>query len=166
MASDDASELWLSTGENPANKVMIANVPGWTNSRVWDKYPEQRSASITLTGGQRYYIEALQKEHGGGDNLAVAWEGPTFGLNVIGGQYLSPWTGGVINTDVQEDMLGINASLWTRLEFHLEEGEPDVFNILTLRMKYEDGFAAYLNGQKVAECNAPGSLYWNSTADS
>ncbi|MHC4464011.1 MAG: LamG-like jellyroll fold domain-containing protein, partial [Planctomycetota bacterium] len=30
----------------------------------------------------------------------------------------------------------------------------------------EDGFAAYLNGQKVAECNAPGSLYWNSTADS
>jgi hypothetical protein len=165
IASDDASELWLSTDDNPANKVMIANVPGWSNSREWTKYAEQRSASITLTGGHRYYIEALQKEQGGGDNLAVAWEGPTFGFDVINGQYLSPWTGGVINTDVQEDMLGVNASLWARLEFDLEEGAADIFDILTLRMKYEDGFAAYLNGQRVEGSNAPGSLYWNSTAD-
>ncbi|GAH45654.1 unnamed protein product, partial [marine sediment metagenome] len=171
IASDDASELWLSTDDNPDNAVLIASVAGWCQSRDWDNQtgsdnPNQESAPISLTGGQKYYIEALQKEGGGGDNLAVAWEGPSFGRDVIGGQHLSPWTGGVINTDVQEDMLGINASLWVRLEFHLEEGAPDLFDILTLRMKYEDGFVAYLNGQKVAERNAPGSLYWNSTADS
>ncbi len=94
IASDDYSELWLSTDDNPANAVLIANVPGWTNSRIWDSYPEQQSSVISLNGGQGYYIEALHKEGGGGDNLAVAWQGPGISQAVIDGAYLSPWTGG------------------------------------------------------------------------
>src|SRR5207248_997544 len=39
IASDDNSELWLSSNEQPANKVRIAYVPGWTASRQWTKYP-------------------------------------------------------------------------------------------------------------------------------
>ena len=38
--------------------------------------PSQQSAIITLQQGQRYYIEALQKEGGGGDHLVVAWKKP------------------------------------------------------------------------------------------
>ena len=34
------------------------------------------STNIFLTGGQRYYIEALQSEGAGGDNLAVRWQLP------------------------------------------------------------------------------------------
>lgn len=34
---------------------------------------------------------------------------------------------------------------------------------LTLRMKYDDGFAAYLNGVPVAESNVPETLQWNSS---
>ena len=34
---------------------------------------------------------------------------------------------------------------------------------LTLRMKYDDGFAAYINGVPVAEANVPETLQWNST---
>ncbi|MHC4284042.1 MAG: CotH kinase family protein [Planctomycetota bacterium] len=68
-------------------------------------------------------------------------------------------------SDVQGDMLGVNASLWTRIEFDVVE-DPNLFNTLNLRMKYEDGFVAYLNGQEVASCNAPPSVEWNSTADS
>ncbi|MHC4656766.1 MAG: lamin tail domain-containing protein [Planctomycetota bacterium] len=74
--------------------------------------------------------------------------------------------GGFSGTDVQNDMLGVNASLWMRTEFNLELGEPEIFDTLTLRMKYEDGFVAYLNGQEVFSRNAPNSLQWNSTADS
>jgi len=94
IASDDASELWLSTDSDPANAVLIANVPGWTSSRQWDKYPaEQQSASIPLIGGNKYYIMALQKEHGGGDNLAVAWEESDWlTREVISGYYLSPYS--------------------------------------------------------------------------
>src|SRR5438093_922504 len=71
IASDDYGTLYLSTNDQPANKQVIASVPGWTTSREWGKYPAQQSAPRTLTGGQRYYIEALMKEGGGGDNLAV-----------------------------------------------------------------------------------------------
>jgi len=90
IASDDAGELWLSTDEFAANASRIAWVPGWTSSRQWDKYPEQASAPIPLQAGERYYVEALQKEGGGGDNLAVAWEIPGVGFEVIQGLYLSP----------------------------------------------------------------------------
>jgi hypothetical protein len=77
IASDDASTLFLSTDENPVNKRVIAAVPGWTSSRDWTRYSEQQSASIPLTAGQPYYIEALMKEGGGGDNLAVRWRLPS-----------------------------------------------------------------------------------------
>ncbi|MFZ9024512.1 MAG: PA14 domain-containing protein, partial [Anaerohalosphaeraceae bacterium] len=91
IASDDASELGLSTDDNPANASLIASVPGWTSSRQWYNYPEQQSAAVSLTAGQKYYIEALHKEGQGGDNLAVAWDGPGIsGPQVIDGAYLSP----------------------------------------------------------------------------
>ncbi len=90
IASDDNSELWLSSDAMPAPASLVARVPGWTSSRIWDKYPEQQSAPIPLLAGQRYYVEALQKEGGGGDNLAVAWEVPGLPMAVIDGLYLSP----------------------------------------------------------------------------
>ena len=71
IASDDNGELWLSTDADEANKVLIANVPGYTGSRAWTKYPSQTSSPISLVAGQAYYIEALMKEGTGGDNLAV-----------------------------------------------------------------------------------------------
>src|ERR1051325_1367093 len=70
ISSDDNSVLYLSTDADPAHKVQIATVTSWTNSRQWTTYPSQKSVAITLTNGFRYYIEALQKEGGGGDNLA------------------------------------------------------------------------------------------------
>ncbi|NIP27675.1 MAG: hypothetical protein GWN67_24355 [Phycisphaerae bacterium] len=166
ISSDDASELWLSSDDNPSNVVLIAYETQWSGSRVWETGPEQ-SAPITLVGGRRYYIKALHKEDGGGDNLAVTWEGPGIVMGEpIDGQYLSPWTGSYVSTDVHGDMMGINTSLWVRIAFNLEEGENGLFDTMTLRIKYEDGFVAYLNGQEVARRRAPSSIQWNSAADS
>lgn len=91
IASDNTSELYLSSSESPAAKVLIASVPGFTNPQQWDKYASQRSTSITLQAGQRYYIEALHKESTGSDNFAVAWEIPSQPRQVIAGQYLAPY---------------------------------------------------------------------------
>src|SRR4051812_4510872 len=77
ISSDDNGALYLSTTEDPAQKVQIATVNNWTSSREWTKEPNQQSGAITLVAGQRYYIEALQKEGGGGDNLAVRWQLPS-----------------------------------------------------------------------------------------
>jgi len=97
IASDDQGYLYLSTDETPAHKRLICAEPQWGASRDWDStarrtgataifpamnpnLPANRSdnayGTITLNAGQRYYIEALQKEGGGGDNLAVGWQLP------------------------------------------------------------------------------------------
>jgi len=93
IASDDDSELWLSTTEKSINAVKIASVSGWANQYEWYRMPSQESESIWLAGGEKYFIRALWKEGGGGDNCAVAWEGPgtdeSPGPVVIDGYYLA-----------------------------------------------------------------------------
>jgi hypothetical protein len=94
IASDDSSELYLSSDSNPSNKTKIAYVSGYTNSRQYDKYTSQQSVSITLQAGTLYYIEALQKEGSGGDHISVAWAGPGISASnpvVIDGMYLVPY---------------------------------------------------------------------------
>ena len=90
IAADDVGVLKLSTDDNPANAVVIAEAGEWTGALQWDKYPSQTSGTVELEAGQRYYIEALSKEADGKDNLSVAWVIPGQERDVIDGQYLSP----------------------------------------------------------------------------
>jgi hypothetical protein len=77
LATDDYSELYLSTDENPANMQLIASQPDfWVADYIWYNNPLQESASIPLVAGQKYYIRACWKEGGGGDQCQVAWQGP------------------------------------------------------------------------------------------
>jgi hypothetical protein len=73
IASDDGSELMLSTDENPANAKRIAHIAAYSSRHQWNKFPSQKSVAIKLEAGKKYYIEAIMFEGGGGDNLAVAW---------------------------------------------------------------------------------------------
>ena len=75
IAADDTSELWLSTSEDPALATKIAYGAASTNAREW-KTGTTQSVAITLVEGQRYYIEALQKENTGSDHLSVGWQLP------------------------------------------------------------------------------------------
>lgn len=77
IASDDYSELYLSTNNDPANKRKIAYVDGWTSAQEWTKYASQKSDSLFLVANNPYYIEAIHAEGGGGDNLAVRWQLPS-----------------------------------------------------------------------------------------
>lgn len=91
VAGDDNCELWLGTSADPAGRQRIAFVPGWTGPNEWTKYKQQKSAVMDLVAGQAYYIEALQKEGGGGDHLSVGWTRPGVrGVQVIAGEFLSP----------------------------------------------------------------------------
>ncbi|WP_367874464.1 PQQ-dependent sugar dehydrogenase [Luteolibacter sp. Populi] len=90
--SDDSSELWLSTTESPDDKRKIAGVSGYTNAAEWTKMPDQASAVIPLVAGRYYYIEALHKEGGGGDNLGVGWTYPgQASIAYLPGSRLSTW---------------------------------------------------------------------------
>lgn len=116
ISADDGANLYLSTDATAANKKLIAQEQGWSDPRMWDttgggsgtieaknsmtfpgtEWPTKDTANggakITLTAGRPYYIEALMKEGGGGDNLAVAVQSPDFSIDQtlpIPGQYLS-----------------------------------------------------------------------------
>ena len=95
IASDDNSQLWLSTDESPSNRVLIAKETGWQPIRAYQAVGDEATSEfISLEAGKAYYIEILNKEGGGGDNVAVAW---TTGDAIvpdalpISGDYLSPW---------------------------------------------------------------------------
>lgn len=76
LAADDHAELSLSTSERPDDKKRIIEMKRWVPSQNWDKYPEQKSQSIRLVAGKRYYIEAIHHEGAVDDCLAVGWQLP------------------------------------------------------------------------------------------
>ena len=46
-------------------------------------------------------------------------------------------------------------TIYLRTVFNMDD--PSVFNVLTLKIRFEDGFVAYLNGEEIARDHAPGS---------
>ena len=69
---------------------------------------------------------------------------------------------GLIQTNLQAGMLGVNASAYLRLPFNISDTRA--VDQLVLKMKYDDGFQAWLNGVPVASGNRPDTLTWNSAA--
>jgi hypothetical protein len=93
VCSDDLSDLFLSTDEDPAHKKLIAQETQWSNARQWvtsggpsdvpskrsDQFPNSEWTTpnvITLTAGRLYYIEVQHTEGTGGDNVGVQWQKP------------------------------------------------------------------------------------------
>jgi autotransporter-associated beta strand protein len=82
IACDDAAELWLSTNDLRSGRVLIAKESTYRTSRSWPTSTSDESVSqqIALVAGQRYYIELLHKEGGGGDNAAITWNWKSTGV--------------------------------------------------------------------------------------
>ena len=73
--------------------------------------------------------------------------------------------GPCIQTNVQTQMKNVNTSLYERILFTAPS--PSVINSMTFKVKYDDGFIAYINGVEIARRNAPtGVPAWNSAAAS
>ncbi|MBI2948855.1 MAG: Ig-like domain-containing protein [Verrucomicrobia bacterium] len=132
-SSDDASNVYLSTDENPANKKLVAQETGWSNQYQWltangggadtkrsDQFPGTEwptGNAITLQAGKRYYIEALVDEGGGGDGVDVTFikEGEadpatsTAGMRMRGsaiGTFLDPNGANVTIAQQPQDITG------------------------------------------------------------
>jgi hypothetical protein len=66
------------------------------------------------------------------------------------------------NGDVKTASQQVNASIYVRIPFQIED--PTRVGRITLRLKYEDGFVAFINGTAVAASNAPVPLAFDSQA--
>ncbi len=100
--------------------------------------------------------------------LGTTWTGINFtetgwtsGTTGVGYQQDTTYQG-LIGLNVGTAMYTHNTSVYARVPFTVSD--PSSFTTLHLRMKYDDGFVAYLNGVQVASVNAPASPSWNSAA--
>lgn len=87
LAASDEAEFWLSADENPSRASLLCREPFGNGirayltenrrSRVDVGSPNERlenvSVPVTLSAGRPYWFQALAKEGGGGENLAVTW---------------------------------------------------------------------------------------------
>jgi hypothetical protein len=101
LSGSARTELRLSSTASAAGAVTVLSLDQATGQRGFDDIgvPIQRSQVITLTAGQKYYIELLQTDAGSSDHAAVAWEIPAGGgvvaetRRVIEGKFLSAYSG-------------------------------------------------------------------------
>jgi len=127
---------------------------------------------FNVTQPGTYQLRLSYYERGGGSEVELfAAEGSydVFDANAfrlvgdsVGGGLAVTGFGGAIQTDVGPAMRGNNSSLWSRIEFNVDN--PSEITGLLLRMQYNDGFAAFLNGQPIAKSNAPTTIAWDSPA--
>lgn len=78
IASDDNSELWLSTSSDPFARRRAAWVIGEgffgaTKPGETGRFSSQWTAPIRLEQGRRYYFELWHKQSGGADHLSLRW---------------------------------------------------------------------------------------------
>ena len=113
----------------------------------------------------------------GGNSLTVAqWAGAaeppnaaswTSGMQGVGYETAGGTLAAEINFDIKTEMLGVNPSCYLRFSFNIAtQAEIDSLSTLTLRVKYDDSFAAFINGDFVANdpSRTPNPLAWNSSA--
>ncbi len=65
-------------------------------------------------------------------------------------------------TDVGTTMSNVNASAYIRLPFVVSD--PAEIKLMTLKIRFDDGFAAFINGVPVVQANAPETPVFNSAA--
>ncbi|MEJ2704791.1 MAG: CotH kinase family protein, partial [Sedimentisphaerales bacterium] len=68
-----------------------------------------------------------------------------------------------ISLDVESQMYARNTSCYIRIPFTLRTSF-DELNFMSLRIRYDDGFIAWLNGVEIARQNFSGTPAWNSHA--
>jgi signal transduction histidine kinase len=111
IASDNSSELWLSTDADPSNVRKVASVQSslWANPREWTRFLSQQSEPVRLEAGVSYYLEAFSEQQEQAEHLAVAWQGPGLPQSIIDGRFVVPWPNGGTNTQ----LYGVLREYWT-----------------------------------------------------
>jgi hypothetical protein len=103
--------------------------------------------------------------------ISDAWKGSEFFNDrgwMLGAGSIGYDTGSgyrhLIDTDMHALMYQGQASCYTRTYFDSVAQDMSQYNIMILKIRYNDGFIAYINGIEVARSNAPMSPQWNSAA--
>ena len=126
IVSDDESELWLSSSEDPKQKQLIARVfkegkEGWARLNQLKKYPDQISKHVKLRKGSKYYLEVLHKQGTGDGFVQVFWKNlHDKDFQLIGAEHLSPYSDQTVVTTKNKYVLHSVLSDRYRIELELK----------------------------------------------
>ncbi|HXJ61444.1 MAG TPA: CotH kinase family protein [Verrucomicrobiae bacterium] len=151
MSAPQGTIYYTTNGTDPRTPVEIEEL--------------NRSTPVTSNTLRKVLVPSAAN---GGSNLGTLWR--TNGFND------TTWTSGqggigydtapdylpFIGIDVDATMRNLNGSAFIRIPFQV--ASTNQLNYMVLRMRFDDGFTAFLNGQPIADANAPTSLSWNSFA--
>ena len=136
-------------------------------------YPEQL-ANVSFGGAQSATLVSPSSETHyhipGSDSLGTRWTEAGFDAAANGfavgtasvGYETRPQNRTNFVGQFETELPDSTHAVYLRTEFEL--GAATLVNDLRLRMRYDNGFAVYLNGQKVLAENAPETLGWFSQA--
>ncbi|MED5418629.1 MAG: lamin tail domain-containing protein, partial [Verrucomicrobiota bacterium] len=177
--SDTAPVFNLSPGPVSANTPLSMTAPGGVIYYTTDG-TDPRSPLVPDPGGPAGNTKTLVAENSpkrvivpADDSFGATWTG---GNEPFNDGAWSLGTGGVgydeqrtydslINIDVEGEMNNQNASCYIRIPFTVTASDIEEINSLQLRVRFDDGFVAYLNGIRITSSNAPATLAWNSPAE-
>jgi len=77
LASDDASQLWISVDDTEANLMLVAEEVGCCKGFLEPGSLQTTAAPLALAAGQKYAVRILLKEGTGNDYVQVAWQEAT-----------------------------------------------------------------------------------------
>jgi PA14 domain len=81
LTGNEQARFYLSTDENPANKVLRAYLNVNTGAEEYTKYPTQTSIKLYLQAGVNYYFEILYVDGTGSDYANLYWKAPFVDIN-------------------------------------------------------------------------------------
>ncbi|HPC96565.1 MAG TPA: lamin tail domain-containing protein [Sedimentisphaerales bacterium] len=144
-------EIWYTTDGSDPRLAGAGGGPGDWQTLV----PEDASKRVLVPGSP---VDDAWR--GGADFDDSHWISGTGGV----GYERSTGYESFFNIDVQNAMYGRNESCYIRIPFDVDPEEHAALTSLMLKVRYDDGFIAYLNGVEVFRVMFEGQPAWNSGA--
>lgn len=164
--SDDGFRLTLSrNGVDYVVEYPFQRGPSDTIGTL--NLPQAGEYSATLimyerAGGASVELFAAQGSFGNWDSTNFDLVGDLFNGGIQASVPVPAGPNSPLRSDISAAMLGVNATAYVRVPFNVSNAAS--FDSLRLRMRYDDGFVAYINGVEVVRRNAPSTLTYNSSA--
>jgi hypothetical protein len=155
------------TVTNPNNSGTIYLTTDGTDPAVSGESPQQviDTTLVAENAPKRVLVPT--------GNVNNAWKGGS-AFNDSGWTLVTGSPGGVgyergsgyeqyISLDIADRMYNRTSGCYIRIPFEIT-GNPDLFELMILRIRYDDGFVAYINGVEVQRAMVSGTPSWNSYA--
>ncbi len=156
---------------SPTNVTTTEFAPSYPPQKAGVTYGTSTPSSTVVLVGENDVCKARVPDAAYNNLVGTTWRNNAAGFDesswLAGTQGVGYERGngfqGDINLDVEASMYSQNPSVYIRIPVNVTVNPADIL-ALTLRMKYDDGFAAFINGAVPANASsyAPAPLAWNS----